>query len=107
MEFKNKVLCGSNAYQKKYYFNQEFAGLPEGVKQELQIMCVLFTEEVGGILTLEFEEDGSLYFRTDKEEDDFFYDEIGAVLKIKQLQREQQELLEAFELFYKVFFLSE
>ena len=54
----NIVLCGASSYEQKYYFNQDFASLPEAVKQELQIMCVLFTEDVGGILTLEFDEDG-------------------------------------------------
>ena len=54
----NIVLCGASSYEQKYYFNQDFASLPETVKQELQIMCVLFTEDVGGILTLEFDEDG-------------------------------------------------
>ena len=58
----NIVLCGASSYEQKYYFNQDFASLPEAVKQELQIMCVLFTEDVGGILTLEFDEDGSLQF---------------------------------------------
>ena len=52
----NIVLCGASSYEQKYYFNQDFASLPETVKQELQIMCVLFTEDVGGILTLEFDE---------------------------------------------------
>ena len=59
----NIVLCGASSYEQKYYFNQDFASLPETVKQELQIMCVLFTEDVGGILTLEFDEDGSLQLR--------------------------------------------
>ena len=54
------VLCGANSYLQKYYFNPDFDSLPQEVKQELQIMCVLYTEDVGGILTLEFEEDGSL-----------------------------------------------
>ena len=48
------VLCGANAYDKKYYLNEQFSNLPEQIKQELQIMCVLFTEEVGGILVLEY-----------------------------------------------------
>jgi hypothetical protein len=69
-------------------------------------MCVLFTEDIGGILSLEFEEDGALMMRVDSKKDDFLYDEIGSVLKIKQLQREKAELLEALELYYKVFFLG-
>jgi len=74
---ENIVLCGASAYEQKYYFNQDFNSLPEVVKQELQIMCVLFTEEVGGILTLEFDEDGSLQLKTEALEADGRYDDIG------------------------------
>lgn len=101
------VLCGASAYEQKYYFNQDFSSLPETVKQELQIMCVLYTEEIGGILTLEFEEDGSLQFKTEALDADAMYDEIGSVLRIKQLQTEKRELLESLEMYYRVFFLGE
>lgn len=101
------VLCGANSYLQKYYFNPDFDSLPQEVKQELQIMCVLYTEDVGGILTLEFEADGSLEFKVTSEEGDYLFDEIGSVLKIKQYQEEKRELLEALELYYRVFFLGE
>ncbi|MBP1753604.1 MAG: hypothetical protein H6Q59_2 [Firmicutes bacterium] len=101
------VLCASSAYEKKFWLNEDFKALPESIKQELKIMCVLFTEDIGGILSLEFEEDGTLIMRIDSEESDYLYDEIGSALKIKQLQREKTELLEAVELYYKVFFLGE
>ena len=101
------VLCGSSAYEKKYYLNEDFSGLPERVKKELQIMCVLYTEEIGGILTLQFTDNGELEFETVAKEDDFLYDEIGSVLKIKQLRAEKRELLESLEMYYKVFFLGE
>ena len=39
--------------------------------------------------------------------DDFAFDEIGSVLKIKELQRTKEELFESLELYYKVFFLGE
>ena len=80
------VLCGANSYEQKYYFNEQFSNLPENIRQELQIMCVLYTEDVGGILTLEFEEDGTLEFKVTAEESDYLFDEIGSVLKIKQYQ---------------------
>ena len=70
-------------------------------------MCVLFTEDVGGILTLMFEEDGALMLQTEAEEGDLLYDEIGSVLKVKRLQEEKRELLESLELYFKVFFLDE
>lgn len=101
------VLCASSSYEKKFWLNDDFKMLPEQIKQELKIMCVLFTEDVGGTVSLEFEEDGTLIFKVDSEEGDYLYDEIGSVLKIKQLQREKEELLEALELYYKVFFLGE
>ena len=88
---ENVVLCGASAYEQKYYFNQDFASLPETIKQELQVMCVLYTEDVGGILTLEFDENGNLQFKTEATDSDFRYDEIGSVLKM----------------YYRVFFLGE
>ena len=101
------VLCGASAYEQKFYFNQEFQALPDQIKQELQIMCVLFTEDVGGILTLEFTESGELEFRTEALESDAFFDDIGSALKIKQIQREKRELLESLEMYYRIFFLGE
>ena len=79
------VLCAANSYEQKYYLNPEFEMLPESIKQELNIM----------------------EFRVDHEENDFSFDEIGSVLKIKQLQQTKQELFESLELFYKVFYLGE
>lgn len=101
------ILCGSNAYEKKFYLNDEFSSLPETVKQELQIMCVLYTEEIGGILSLEFDNYGNLLFEVSAKENDFMFDEIGSALKIKEIQRTRRDLLEGLEIFYKVFFLGE
>ena len=101
------VLCGANAYDKKYYLNEQFSNLPEQIKQELQIMCVLFTEEVGGILELVFDEEGNLLFRTDADENDLLYDDIACGMLIKKMQYEKRELLESLEMFYRVFFLGE
>ena len=104
---ENIVLCASSNYEQKYYLNPDFDSLPDLIKRELQIMCVLYTEDIGGILTLEFDEQGNLQFVTQAEEEDLLYDEIGSVLKIKQLREERRELLESLELYYKVFFLNE
>ena len=101
------VLCGANSYEQKYYLNQQFSGLPESIKQELQIMCVLYTEDVGGVLVLEFGQDGTLEFEVNAEESDYLFDEIGSVLKIKQYRREKRELLESLEMYYRVFYLGE
>lgn len=104
---EKQVLCGANSYEQKYYLNPDFESLPESVRNELKIMCVLFTEDVGGILTLVFDEDGELCFEVTSQENDFFFDEIGSHLKIKELQRTKEDLLEALQIYYKVFFLGE
>ena len=89
------VLCGANSYEEKYYLNPDFEQLPDDVKNELKIMCVLYVH------------DGELCFEVSTEEFDPMFDEIGSQLKIKQLQREKQDLLQALQLYYKVFFLGE
>ena len=106
--YQEKItLCGASAYEKKFYLNEDFEGLPESIKDELKIACVLFTEDVGGILTLEFDDDGSLQFVTNAAEEDLLYDDIGSVLKIKQMQEEKKDRWESLDLYYKVFFLGE
>jgi len=101
------VLCGASAYEHKYYLNEEFQALPQAIKDELKVMCVLFTEEVGGVIMLEFEAEGTLCFRVEAKEADYMFDDIGSSLKIKELQQTKYELLESIELFYKVFVLGE
>ena len=70
-------------------------------------MCVLFTEDVGGIMQLVFDEDGELEFVTSYDEGDLLYDEIGSVLKIKQYQNTKRELLEAVQTYYRIVLLGE
>ena len=107
MEQQEIVLCAASAYDKKFYLNKVFKGLPQSIKDELKIMSVLFTEDVGGILELVYNEDGELEFRTSADENDYLYDEIGSVLKVKDLQRSKMELLESLQIFYRVIILGE
>ena len=97
------VLCAANSYEQKYYLNPEIEMLPESIKQELNIMCVLYTEDVGGILMVFYDEDGNLEFRVDHEENDFSFDEIGSVLKIKQLQQTKQSCSSHWNCFIRCF----
>lgn len=98
------VLCGASAYNKKFYLNESFTGLPVQVRDELKIMCVLFTEDIGGVIQLVFDEEGELNFRASCDEGDLLYDEIGCGLKIRQLRRERCDLLEALQMYYHVLY---
>ena len=97
----NNVLCGCSSYEQKYYFNERYGNLPQFVKDELHIMCVLFTEEISGELVILFDEDGSLLLSVSSREDDFFFDEIGSALKIKKLRIDKAELFGQLEEYYK------
>ena len=81
--------------------------LPDEIKNELKIMCVSFTEEAGGILTLEFDKSGTLNFCVRVDDGDFYFDDIESGLKISSYQRKKEELLIQLELFYKVVILGE
>ena len=66
--------------EQKYYFNPDFKMLPKSVKEELHILCVLYTEDVGGIFTIIFEPDGGVTLETTAAEEDFLYDEVSSGL---------------------------
>lgn len=101
---EEQVLCACSAYEQKFYLNPRYSSLPEAVKNELKIMSVTLTADVGGVFTMEFEDDGTLYLSTTAKESDFSYDEIGSYLKIKQLRQDHSELLEGLEEYYRAFF---
>lgn len=107
MKQERMVLCAASAYEQKYYLNEALGRLPSQIQDELKIMCVLFTEDVGGILTLVFDEEGKLLLEVTADEGDLLFDEIGSELKIRQIQREKAELLQALEMYYRVCFRGE
>ncbi len=109
MEYQNEriVLCGASSYERKYYFNQRFEKIPRSIQDELHIMCVLFTEEVGGVITFVFEADGSLSIETEAAEDDYMYDEISSGLLVSKIRNTRWELLESLDLYYRVFIRHE
>ena len=102
-----QTLCAASAYEQKYYLNPVYEKLPESIRKELQIISVLFVEEIGGRFLMEFDEEGNLLFRTEALESDYNYDEIGAALMVREIQRNRAELLEQLELYYRVVVLGE
>lgn len=101
------ILCGSNAYDKKYYFNKTFSRLPQSIQDELHIICVLFTEEIGGIFTISFEADGGVTLQTEAAEEDYLYDEIGSGLLVSEVMKKRKDLFESLSLYYRGLILHE
>ena len=100
------VLCAVSAYEEKYYFNPQFDALPDSIKEEIRTISILFVEDVGGRFVIAFDADGSLLFKTDGNESDYNYDEIGAALLVKEMQNRRRELFESLELFCKIVILG-
>ena len=98
-----KTLCGASRYNRNYYFNPEFGKLPAVVQEDLKRICVGFTEEAGGIFTIEFGEDGIPRFTVRAAEGDPGFDEIGAELCIRRLQKSEAELMGQLAQFYRIF----
>ena len=91
----DKILCGANAQSMKYYLNEdEFGRPPQPVKDELKTICVSYCADVGGAVTLSFDQNGRLHFQTISP-----IDEIGSELLIRRIQKEKQELFEQLERF--------
>ena len=63
---------------------------------------MIFTEEIGGVILLYFDEEGNLIITTDYNEDDFLYDEIGSGLKVNQMRNDKRELFEQLEEYYEL-----
>ena len=103
---ENNVLCSASAYTKKYYLGEKFGNLPEKVKKELQVMCVTFTESVGGVIVCYFDKEGELKLTTEAYEEDIMYDGIESELRIRKLIDEKQELFGELSNYYKVFFME-
>ncbi len=101
-----QVLCAANSYEEKYYFNPRFQNLPAAIREELQVMAVLYTEECGGILLLVFSHDGRLLLKTCSDERDYYYDEIDADEKLRRLRLEKEGLFAQLETYYKAFFME-
>ena len=94
-----KILAVSNSYIKKYYLDSELLMLPKEVKDELKIILVTLTEEIGGIVEMIYDE--GIILIPYANEDDFNYDEIDAKLKTRRLESEYKELFDNIRTYYK------
>lgn len=101
-----KVLAAANNREQKYFMEQEFQFLPDTIKEDLKRICVCVAEKLNCTFLVGFDEKGDVYFETVRHADDCDFDDIGAALEIKRLQKAELELFRAMELWY-LFFCTE
>ncbi len=99
---EEQILCSASKYTRKFYLNPRYSNLPKKIQDELKVALVIFTEEIGGVIYLYFDDEGGLSIATDYNEDDYLYDEIGSGLKVNQLRNEKRELFEQLEEYYEL-----
>lgn len=92
----------SNSYIKKYYLDNRLEILPKEIKNKLKEVFVTFTENVGGILVVVFDNKNyNLLLNIEKNDDDISFDEINANYKLSKLENENIELFEQIAKFCK------
>ncbi len=101
------VICGANAYEEKYFFNDKFKDIPNSIQEDLRTITILFTQEVGGIFTICYDDNGEVLLQTEAAEDDITYDEVSSGLLIGQIRQNRRELFESLRLYFKVMILKE
>ena len=99
-EMSGSVLCAASSYIQKFYLGPEYANLPKEVQEQLKIIAVEFTEDVGGIFLMVYDRDGHLGLQSRADDGDYLYDEIGADLKLRSLRTQYRDLFEKLELYY-------
>ena len=102
-----KILAAANNKEQKYFMEEEFKFLPDTIKEDLKRICVYMAEKLNCTFLVGFDDNGDVYFETVKHEGDFDFDEIGAELEIRRLQKEELELFRAIELWYVLFCTKE
>ena len=83
------VLCGASAYNQKFYINENFKNLPDEIKNQLKVMCVLFCADIGGILQLVFDEEGNPQ-ESAPHPKQVLYIDLGVKLNVYDILRRQE-----------------
>ena len=99
------TLCGASHYNHKYFFNPQFDRLPDDVKQALKKLCIGFTEDVGGIFTIDFGFDGTPHFTVGTAQSDTEFSELASKIAIEKMQTEETVLMQSLALYYRIFIL--
>lgn len=98
-----EIIFATSSYNKKFYFADKTKTLPVSIRDEVKKIGIFLVNKVGGIFSLGFYDDGEMFIEYSFKDDDLSCDEIGAKLEIELLKRENRELFENLEVWYKLF----
>lgn len=99
-----KIMAAASFDKQKYFLDPEYYDIPQGIKDEVQTICVYLAEKLMCTFTIGFHtESGDVYFETVRSDEILDFDDIGAELEIKSLQKEKAELIKALKLWYLIY----
>jgi|GEM_PF-920775 len=100
LEGNNVVLCAANAYNQKFFLNPDYNNLPDDVKNQLKIISVEYTEEIGGIFLMEFNRENKLVLKSMHEDGDVMFDDDNSRKKIDQIAEKYEALFSKLETYF-------
>ena len=100
LEGNNIVLCAASAYNQKFFINPDYNNLPEDVKNELKIISVEYTEEIGGIFLMEFNRENKLVLKSMHEDGDVMFDDDNSRKKIDAIAEKYEALFNKLETYF-------
>lgn len=100
---EKEVLACASYMEQKYFFEKEFASLPESIQKEVKEICITMAERLGVSFLIGFHRTGEIYFEIVTPTDAFDFDDIGAELEIKALRKEKKELIKALTMWFLIF----
>ncbi|NLK22170.1 MAG: hypothetical protein GX308_08910 [Epulopiscium sp.] len=100
---EKEVMASASYYAQKYYSNPEFDEIPIAIKDDIKFICISLAEKLQGIFSMGFYKNGDIYFEIKSDEKDYDFDEIGASLEIKKLEKENKELIRMLKIWYRIY----
>ena len=100
---EKQIFISASYYKQKYYANPQYEGLPAEIRNEMRTLCIMTAEKLHGIITLGFDESGDVFLEIAAEEGDHEYDEIGAQLEVKDIEKENADVFRKMKLWYLMY----
>lgn len=100
---EKRILAAASFEQQKFFFEPEFKEMPENIKQEVKILCVTTAQKLSCTFSIGFYDDSEVFFEIIKPEDYIDFDDIGAELEIKELQRKEKEFIKSLSLWHTIY----
>lgn len=100
---QKQIFISASYYKQKYYANPQYEKMPAEIRNQMRSLCIMLAEKLHGVITLGFDQGGDVFLEITAEEGDHEYDEIGAQLEVKDVEKENAEVFRKMKLWYLMY----